>query len=318
MGDYDRFSKEFLRRILEPWGVAQAGATLGTDAQEADVLFAPDLAKRDRERERERERELGLLGRIASTSCLIENFHNTPGRDAILECVRKQLTLHHRNVSERAVQHWAVPDLWVLSSGRPEGALTGLGFARLAGWPEGVYSNGLIDQPAWIVVIRELPPVPQTLLVRLLGAGPVLRDAIDELRIQGETTRVRAIAQDLIGWLHAEQDHLGVDRLSREDQEWRTMTEHEFEAYKQKLVHEAKLEGEARGMLEGEARGKLEGEARGKLEGKAESLLAVLSARGLVVTPEQRMSILSCRDLTELDALLKRAISVSSTEELMH
>ena len=58
----------------------------------------------------------------------------------------------------------------------------------------------------------------------------------------------------------------------------------------------------------GEARGEIKGQARGK----AESILAVLSARGVPVSDTLRERILSCTDLATLDAWIQRA-AVAST-----
>jgi hypothetical protein len=63
-------------------------------------------------------------------------------------------------------------------------------------------------------------------------------------------------------------------------------------------------------------RGRLEGEARGKAEGKAEGVLAILEARGLAVSADQRARILASKDLAELDRWLRRAVSAESIGEL--
>jgi hypothetical protein len=52
-------------------------------------------------------------------------------------------------------------------------------------------------------------------------------------------------------------------------------------------------------------------------EGKAESILVVLSQRGLVPTGEQQHRITSCTDAAVLDRWLKRALTVASINELL-
>ena len=59
-----------------------------------------------------------------------------------------------------------------------------------------------------------------------------------------------------------------------------------------------------------------EGMARGLAEGKAESVLAVLEARGLEVSAEQRDRISACHDVAELDRWLRRAVTVATVAEL--
>jgi Uma2 family endonuclease len=79
---------------------------------------------------------------------------------------------------------------------------------------------------------------------------------------------------------------------------------------------EGKAEGRAEGKAEGRAEGKAEGRAEGKAEGKAESLLAVLAARELAVSPADRARILAEQDATRIDRWLVRALSCSSVADL--
>jgi hypothetical protein len=58
------------------------------------------------------------------------------------------------------------------------------------------------------------------------------------------------------------------------------------------------------------------GRAEGRAEGHAESLLAVLEARGLRPSDEARARILACADAAQLDAWIRKAVSIASIEEL--
>ena len=58
------------------------------------------------------------------------------------------------------------------------------------------------------------------------------------------------------------------------------------------------------------------GEARGKAEGKAEDVLAVLEARRLSVTADERARILDSKDIAELDRWLRKAVTVERVAEL--
>ena len=72
------------------------------------------------------------------------------------------------------------------------------------------------------------------------------------------------------------------------------------------------LRGKAEGKTEGEARGK----AEGKAEGKAQAVLAVLEARGLAPTEQQRQRILACTDLEQLNSWVRKAVTLVDVEEL--
>ena len=67
-----------------------------------------------------------------------------------------------------------------------------------------------------------------------------------------------------------------------------------------------------RGKAEGEARGETRGEARGE----AKAVLAVLEARGLVPTEQQRQRILDCTDLKQLNSWVRNAVTLVDVEEL--
>src|SRR5690606_35079518 len=66
-----------------------------------------------------------------------------------------------------------------------------------------------------------------------------------------------------------------------------------------------------------EARGEARGRAEGKAEGKAEAVLRVLAARGFAVAEAQRQRISTCTDLGQLDRWLERAVTASSTADVL-
>jgi len=63
-------------------------------------------------------------------------------------------------------------------------------------------------------------------------------------------------------------------------------------------------------------RGAAEGEARGEAKGEAKSVLAVLEARGITVTEEQRQQILQCADLDRLNGWVRKAVTLTDVGEL--
>jgi hypothetical protein len=69
----------------------------------------------------------------------------------------------------------------LISSGRPDTGIDGLGFRPRTGWPCGIYESPPLHCTR-LVVVNVLPVARDTLLVRLLGAGSVLKQAIAELQ----------------------------------------------------------------------------------------------------------------------------------------
>ena len=74
-------------------------------------------------------------------------------------------------------------------------------------------------------------------------------------------------------------------------------------------------EGE-RLIQQGELRGLEKGEAKGRAEGRAASVLAVLAARGMAVSGDQRKRIESCSDIPTLDRWIVRAATAPTIDEV--
>ena len=288
---FDQFLKETLCLLATPFGEARASEELISEPQEADVFFrAPGIPVDVNEI----NEELSLIARMYTTTCLIEGYHKTPGLDLVLECLRKQLVLHHRQVGESPGM--PVPALWILSAGKPKGAIEGLGFTAAVGWPTGVYRGPQPRVPGWIVAINELPEVPATLLWRSYGAGRVLSNALRELKVQPEASAVRRVANGVMHRLKLDLDQR-KSGLNEDEKEWTMVTQEYFENYKRGLIQE--------------------GEARGEAKGEAKALLAILDTRGLGVTEEERTRIMACQDLAQLERFLRRAVSAASTDEVL-
>lgn len=76
-------------------------------------------------------------------------------------------------------------------------------------------------------------------------------------------------------------------------------------------------EGRAEGLAQGLAQGLARGHARGQAEALAKGILAVLSARGLVPSPDERAAILAERDPARLEQWLQGATSITSIAALL-
>jgi hypothetical protein len=76
----------------------------------------------------------------------------------------------------------------------------------------------------------------------------------------------------------------------------------------------AVVEAEVRAVVEAEVRAVVAAEVRAKA--RAASILDVFEARGLPIEPTLRQRITACTDLGELTRWLRRAVTVSSPEEV--
>lgn len=188
---HDQYAKDTLTALLGPVGPVELEKEVRSEAQRIDLFFTPapgrlvGLAA------------LGLLGRLTRRPCSLEHFHNTPDGMALVACLRKHLQLCHV-LSLEPEPPPMVPLVWVLSSGRPDSGLRGIGLTQGRGWPRGVYLSPPLLRLG-VVAINELRETPDTLLLRLLGAGRTLKRAAAELRrMPPDAPEVRVVLPILI------------------------------------------------------------------------------------------------------------------------
>ena len=170
---FDYFVKQLVREGLSPAGRVETEAEVTPDALRIDVWFVPYAGRAHKVLA-----PLGLLGRMARTSCTLEPYHRTPSGDQAADCIAKH-RFFCRDLARRTPRP-AAPMQWILCSGRPSAALVGLGFRRSRRRP-GIYDGPTLTRTT-IIVISELPRTRDTLLVRLMGASTTLRRAIVDVQ----------------------------------------------------------------------------------------------------------------------------------------
>jgi hypothetical protein len=293
---FDQLGKRIGRQALGPSGPTVAHDEISPDAQHADLRHEPDPA-----REAERAR-LGLLGRLASVLCLIEIYGHAPDEDEVLACVGKLIAFRQkrarsfrqqqaRSARRRAAdERFVAPFLWILAAGRPERALAALGARKAPGWPAGVYFGPDLLRVG-IVVASELPRERETLLVRLMVAGPHLSEAIQDLGALPKDAHERRVAEQiLLNLRHA----LGTKPS-------RTPEEQEF----------------VMRMLRGWEDARMDGRKEGRAEEGARALLTVLQVRGIAVPDAVRRRILAQKNPERLARWLEKAAVATSITEVM-
>jgi hypothetical protein len=231
---------------------------------------------------------LGLLGRIADGPSTLEFFHDTPSGETLADCLIKHGAFRHL-LSLRATQP-AVPTQWIISSGRPDRGIDGLWLQRIAGSPPGLYEGPPL---LWtrLVVVSELPVARDTLLVRLLGAGAVLKQAIAELRALREEDPAKTLALPILVRLALEMP-TDPTKQSKDDKEFLVETEDIVEAFRRESVQKGVVQGRAEGVVQGRA----EGVVRGRAEGVAGSLVKLYEARFGVMPEDLRAMVESVDD----------------------
>jgi hypothetical protein len=231
---YDALGKDVLVASLRDVGEVERGVETGAVTQRVDVLFRPDAAHRA---ERMRRGLLGAL--VEAAECDLEPFRNTPPREAVRDCVRRLWNHHHVRALEgsRADPPEKVPlgRVVVISPGRPEGALEVFAMEPAAGLPAGVYCTH-DDLGLWVVALSELPETRDTLALRLLGKGAVLRRAVEALMALPADAWERRLVEILVQWRYEVATH---PAQSEEDEDFMTATMATWEQEKARIREEA-------------------------------------------------------------------------------
>jgi hypothetical protein len=179
----------------------------------------------------------------------------------------------------------------IISAGRPDGGIEGFSFRSVASWPPGVYHSPRLLF-AGLVVTSELPQGRDTLLLRLMGAGACLRQALAELAALPAETRERAIAGPVLLRYRIEIAKEPANRTT-EDEEFMTSTQDIFDEWKRETA--------------------AVGRAEGRAEGFAKSLVVVYEIHFGTMPPELKTVVEATKEEATLLAWL-RLVETSSAE----
>jgi hypothetical protein len=242
---YDQFSKQFFNELfgaLKGEIKINFNYEIHADRRYVDFywLASPTASQMDFQ-------ALGLLGRMVSQSCLLEPFHSPLSEDDISNCLLKLLMVQSvpgekadKAETEKADEQpkkakKPLPYLWIFATSVSDAVLDYFGAKpQSVEWCKGVYSlaKGL---NTGIVAINRLPSTPDTLYLRMLGAGKVQQQAIEEfLALFPQTDPLRQSVLDL---LLKYRIYLGEKEkqttLSEEEKELLMNISHIYNAWKQ-------------------------------------------------------------------------------------
>ncbi len=181
---FDKTTKTLSRVFLLESGLVEDQKEIRPHTLWADVFFTPDKDKI------EQLLQLGLFGQIASEALILEAFYNAPQPEDLKICLAKREHLVRQSQREEGTR-FQEPWLWLICGQRPQNLIEHYRFVPLSidhdlqggerNWPHtGVYETYDVLRTR-MVVVSELPKSPETFLVRLLGRGPYLKQAMREL-----------------------------------------------------------------------------------------------------------------------------------------
>jgi len=173
---HDGFHKAMVLKATAPFGRGEEEHPIERGAYFADIWFEPTKPPATI------PPHLGFWSEIARTPALVESCRSTPPpvrmTDIVARTLNKEHALRHHRDKVAAVR------TWVITHGRPLSALEAWGARPHTepDWPEqGIWRLATLV-PIFVIVCRELPETPQTLLLRLMGARNTLRRALNELK----------------------------------------------------------------------------------------------------------------------------------------
>ena len=176
---HDEFAKDLLRTILELYGKVQIDLPITNELRRIDVFFTPAGVMPE-------DPTIQLLWRCATYGASFEPFRS-PVRDSEVRSTISKLLDVHSELTRKAKREKRpepkteeLPQLWIITPTMSEQKLELANVIKKEGWCEGIYfMSGMIR--ANIIVVHELPVIPETVWFRTLGRGKVQQKAIDEI-----------------------------------------------------------------------------------------------------------------------------------------
>ncbi|BAZ02938.1 hypothetical protein NIES37_69510 (plasmid) [Tolypothrix tenuis PCC 7101] len=230
---YDQFSKQLLEELLLPLGNVQVNREVTDEIRQVDILFSASPTPQAN------QQSLGLLGKIAVGTSLLEPFRNQPTKTEVRNCLLKVLTVMADSQRKAKREDVSLPEdnlarLWILAPSASPSLLNSFGAKlELDNWSAGVYFLADSLRTA-IVAINQLPVTSETLWLRLLGKGETQRQAVTELLALPDNNVVRQNTLKLItNWRIisiqqpenlTQDDQELIMNLSQAYQEWEETT----------------------------------------------------------------------------------------------
>jgi hypothetical protein len=290
---FDLLGKQMVRDAVERCCSVESDAEVPANTRRVDLWVTP------REAGASTLDHLGLLGRILSTAVTLEFFHNTPNGEELHVCLIKHGEFRHYLSRRKTLP--PLPILWVISSGRPDAGIQGLGFRPMPGGLRGIYETPPLHYTR-LVVVNELPMARDTLLVRLLGAGSTLKQAIAELQALPADAPERRLALPVLVRLRLTVPTDPAQQTS-DDQEFLMNTQDIVETWRREAIQEGVEQGVKQGLEQGLERERklllrlLRRRFGPEVDGETERRLAAAAAEQIEIWAER---VLSAATLAEL------------------
>ncbi len=315
---HDQFAKQYLKELLEPLGTVNIGQEIPGETLQVDLIFDPYPEPPTN------PPALGLLSQLVSTPCLLEPYRNCPTNPEIRNCILKLFYVHaelqrQAKRGDNPLNEQQLPRLWILTPTASERLLEELGAGQDSEYEyTGVYRLAQINQTG-IIAINQLPEIPETLWLRMLGKGRTQKRAIEQvLELPREDPQRRNILQLVGMWrinvaskieLEPEEREL-IMELSSAYLQWREDT---LQQGIQQGLEQGVQQGIQQGLEQGVQQGQrllIEALLRTRFGELDEALLGIIDSL-LELSPDEFMPL--CLNASG-EELLERFGNVTDTE----
>ena len=301
---YDTYAKDLTVALLSPYGAVESDARVMSEPQFADVRFVLDP---DRTRA-----PWDFLTRDLTDRLMIEFAHDPPDLAEMTTWTSKRDAWWRaliRAARRRKQEPPRLPPrLLGLSAGDPVEARQAMWMRPIDGSP-GCYEG----PPAGtyrLVVISALPRTRETLLVRTMGAGETLREALAELTALSPDAPERTLAAPFVVRLRIDLQH----DPSPDAKETLMQAQKLYEQLIERSVRKGRREAakEYAGLMKKQ----LEQGLEQGLSGLRTAIEQVCTTRGLKLTSSQRAKLAAETDMNVLLQWHAKAITAARAREI--
>ncbi|WP_293142498.1 hypothetical protein [Okeania sp. SIO3I5] len=146
---------------------------------------------------------LGVLSQILLSDCLIEPFWNQPTLNEVRSCLLKLFYVQSElqraaRRNRESINEIDLPKLWILTTSASEKLSDSFGFQLD---PENQMTGVYISPPGLktnLIAINQLPVIPETLWLRILGKGKTQESALLELGDLSPENPLRILALEQV------------------------------------------------------------------------------------------------------------------------
>ncbi|MFN6502081.1 MAG: hypothetical protein RMX65_034530 [Nostoc sp. DedQUE01] len=245
---HDQFAKDYLEQLLTPYGEVQAPRRVAGEVRQIDVYFIP------KPQSTTISNTLGLLGQFAATPSLFEPFRNAASATEICDCILKLLEVRgdlqrQANRNSTRILESDLPKLWIFTPTASAQILSGFGANPKDDYLPGIHLMAEYLRTA-IVAIHQLPSIPETLWLRIIGRGNVQKQAIDELEVLTPDNPFRKATLELL--YNLQQNLQVTQNQNEEDRELLMRLAPLYQQDREQAIQEGEQRGIQQGVQQGE------------------------------------------------------------------